>query len=345
MRQGFLNTTLYIIYTFINFILFYFCLIVLINIFSVVNISNKKPILITGSHRSGSTWTGRMIAHSPAVALIEEPFNLNNHNIWLSKLEYWFQYVYNENEEKFLDEFGDCLQFRFPLLRSVRANPSLKNFIKISYNYFYTAKYKLLMKRPLVKDPLAIFSTAWLEKQFNMSVIVLIRHPAAFAGSLKIANWVHPFNHFLRQPQLIEHHLLKYKQEIEKFSGTTQNIIDQAILLWNLIHHMIINYKYTKPNWIFIKHETLSRNPILEFGRLYKKLDLQYSKRIQQKIKQFSFVRPHKNNNNNIIRNSQSNIFSWKDRLTTDEVIRIKEGTHEIASQFYSEQDWHELFK
>jgi len=35
-----------------------------------------KPILVTGSHRSGTTWAGRVLAFSPTpLGYIWEPFN------------------------------------------------------------------------------------------------------------------------------------------------------------------------------------------------------------------------------------------------------------------------------
>ena len=38
-----------------------------------------RPILVTGSHRSGSTWVGKMIASHPRVAYVEEPFNAHQY--------------------------------------------------------------------------------------------------------------------------------------------------------------------------------------------------------------------------------------------------------------------------
>ena len=38
----------------------------------------------------------------------------------------------------------------------------------------------------------------------------------------------------------------------------------------------------------------------------------------------------------------KSNILSWKKRLTIDEIEKIKEKTHIIASKFYTEEDWTE---
>ena len=61
--------------------------------------SNKNPILLTGSHRSGSTWTGKMLAFSNEIAYIHEPFNLNhNPGIFKARFENWFPYIFHGNE-------------------------------------------------------------------------------------------------------------------------------------------------------------------------------------------------------------------------------------------------------
>jgi hypothetical protein len=36
---------------------------------------SKRPIRVTGIHRSGSTWVGQTIAQSPDVIYIAEPFH------------------------------------------------------------------------------------------------------------------------------------------------------------------------------------------------------------------------------------------------------------------------------
>jgi hypothetical protein len=42
----------------------------------------------------------------------------------------------------------------------------------------------------------------------------------------------------------------------------------------------------------------------------------------------------------NIISDPIDPVFQWKKRLTIDEINKIEDKTHEIASQFYSEADW-----
>ena len=44
----------------------------------LIEVMHTKPILVTGSHRSGTTWVGKMLAATGSVGYIHEPFNLKN---------------------------------------------------------------------------------------------------------------------------------------------------------------------------------------------------------------------------------------------------------------------------
>ena len=324
--------------------------------------SKKKPILITGSHRSGSTWTGRMLSLAPNVAYIHEPFNIHHRpGICKAKFKYHFPYICSENEKAYLKHLKECLNFKYNYFEELKIAKSFKDIARAQLYYIRFAKNRILKMRPLVKDPIAIFSAEWLAKRFNMDVVVLIRHPAAFTGSLKMANWSHPFDHFLQQPLLIKQYLYEYKSEIEKFSKNRKNIVDQAILLWNLIHHVILIYQKNNPNWVFVRHEDLSMRPLAEFRTIYSKLDLDFSPEVEEEIKVFStsdllpksktLFKPKvkilkkrlaDDHSEKRKRNSRSNIWSWQQRLTADEVRKIKRETSAIARKFYSEKDWNE---
>ena len=131
--------------------------------------------------------------------------------------------------------------------------------------------------RPLIKDPIAIMSADWIASKFNMDVLVLIRHPAAFAGSLKKTNWFFPFSHFLKQPSLMNSHLYPFEAEIRTFAKKKQDIIEQAVLLWKIIHYMILKYRAEHRDWIFIQHEDLSQDPLHYFRILFGRLNLEFS--------------------------------------------------------------------
>jgi hypothetical protein len=71
--------------------------------------ANKKSILVTGSHLSGSTWTGRMLSLSPSVAYIHEPFNLHHRpGICKAKFNYWFPYMESEKKNSLFPSLFIC---------------------------------------------------------------------------------------------------------------------------------------------------------------------------------------------------------------------------------------------
>src|SRR5262250_2445186 len=166
--------------------------------------ASGKPILVTGSHRSGTTWVGKMIASSPSVGYIQEPFFPGRRpGICGVTFPYPFAYVTDENGAVFYDHMKATLSFQFQFGAALAA---LKTPRDVAIMLKYGTEFCLSRARraiPLVKDPLAVFSAEWLARRFDMRVIVMIRHPAAFACSIRRLNWRYNFSHFLQQPLLM----------------------------------------------------------------------------------------------------------------------------------------------
>jgi hypothetical protein len=304
------------------------------------SVALKNPILITGSPRSGTTWVGKIIAKSPKVHYVHEPFNFEKPTCSCGvKFDSWFFYISKANEAIYLNH--------------------IKHILNSPFNYFNVLNYikeTLVTKRlrylkniptsfstiPLLKDPLAVISSEWLASTFGMKVIVLIRHPAAIASSYKRLNWSHPFSHFLNQPLLMTEHLYPFESQILDFANNERDIIDQAALLWKLIYHMVIQFQKSHNNWIFIRHEDLSRDPETGFQRIFNHLNLEFSDKIKQTVTKHSFSNYPIDSDNHfsIVRNSQKAIGQWKINLTLNEIERIRESVEQVSSAFYSEKDW-----
>ncbi len=307
---------------------------------------SKKPILVTGSHRSGSTWVGRMLAASPEVLYINEPFHIG-HDIGICGVHfnYWFTYVCNQNEGKYYHHIKRTINFHYNMLGKLRTAKKLRTILGAIVKYFLFLRYHFINIRPLLKDPLAIFSAEWLASKFDMHVVILIRHPAAFVSGLKMDNWTYDFSHFTKQPLLMKDHLYPFEDKIRKFEEEEQSIVDQAAFLWILIHYMIKKYKEKHPDWVFVRHEDLSRDPLNGFQKLFHRLDLPFTQNIKEIIRWHCFPSDsyYLNNNNrfnSLQRNSAANIWNWKARLTEVEIERIKSQVQDISKEFYSEQEW-----
>jgi hypothetical protein len=191
---------------------------------------------------------------------------------------------------------------------------------------------------------MAVFSAEWIAETFDAQVVVVVRHPAAFASSIKLDGWTHPFSHFSDQPALIEDHLEPFRKEIDAFAREEHDILDQAALLWRLIHHTIADYRSRHPEWLVIRHEDLSRDPIQGFGYLFEALNLPYTEDVQEAIRRStSRSNPVDRDPNPHLfhsRDSRANVDNWRHRLTPSEVERIRARVADVSPFFYSDDDW-----
>ena len=302
----------------------------------------QKPILVTGSHRSGSTWTGKMLSASNEVDYIHEPFLVDvKIGVNPQPFDNWFHYICEENEGNYERIFRHILNFNYPLVENIQKIRTAKNLAKLTRDQFLFLLYKMKKSRPLMKDPIAFFSAEWLYQKFDMDILVLIRHPAAFCSSLKIKDWRFDFHNFLNQPLLIRDYLYPFEKEIRAYTLREHDIIDQSILLWNCIHYTVQKYQQKYPEWLYIRHEDLSRDPVGQFQLVYQKLHLSFSADSQKEIELSSGTHnPHEQTKNEFKRNSQENIMNWKNRLSPEEIEKIRERTAPIANAFYAEEEW-----
>jgi hypothetical protein len=302
------------------------------------------PILVTGSHRSGTGWTSHMICTAPSVAEIMEPFNLRRHRpgIFNAKPTHWFPYVCGDNEQAFLAPMDDMLGFHYRPLAGLMAVRSGKDVGRLGRDWYRFARNRRMAKRPLIKDPIAFFSAGWLADTFGMDVVALIRHPAGFALSLKRLGWTHPFEHFSAQPLLMRDYLWPFEREIEEAAKNPPPVFDQAILLWRLIHHVMLEYRRTRPNWGFFRLEDVARDPVGSFQDIYERLGLRFDERTEQVVLQHSDPsNPRESKDpSDVKRDSRRSVWLWKDRLTQTEIDYIRSGVEDVSQEFYTDTDW-----
>lgn len=299
---------------------------------------SKQPILVTGAHRSGSTWVGNMIGKSEEVCYMLEPFNFHyGPGICNAPFEYHFPYVTAANEARYIEPIQQTLAFRYHFWRellSVRSKFQLRRCFRDAAAF---RRAKMKEQRPLFKDPIAFFSAEWLAERFGFRVVVLIRHPAAFASSIKRLDWSHPFEDFLKQPTLMNGFLKPYRAQIEDFAANPRDQVDQAILLWNMIYGTVLRYREDHRDWIFLSHEDISMDPVTHFRELFEALDLAFTPEVE------THIRSHTDGSNpaespegaTILKmDSKTNIYNWKKRLSAEEIERIEKGTGETAKHF-----------
>lgn len=330
----------------------------------------NNPILVTGIHRSGSTFTGKMLTQDSRVGYIQEPYN----KVYgLEIIDKYFQYTTSQNisveMQQALDDliylrkatykissetdFDRSLNNRWELLKELVENRNIRNTLDYAGKFvfrsraqlqFYLAKYNPLVMRVLLKDPIACLSSQYLHRTYNMDVVVLIRHPLSFIASIKRLEWGFNFNNFLEQKDLMSDHLNPYREEIEKINNRqdSKNIVEKGCLLWNCIYKVLSTYIDQNPSFIVCKHEDIATRPVASFEQLYKKLGLNLTPGVIKKIKEYTSctnsIAALQNSVHQLKRDSSKITDQWKSILDEDEIVYIKGKTDAIASLFYDQE-------
>jgi len=301
-----------------------------------------KPILVTGAHRSGTTWVGKMLALAPGVAYIHEPFNPRTAaGLSPARFDRYFTVVTSENEARYRPGLEQTVRFRYGLGAQLRSLRGVADVARTGRDLARVGRNRLTAKRPLVKDPIALLSAEWLAESFGMDVVVLIRHPAAFAASLKRLGWKHSFATFIqdgRVPEVVR----PYEAEIRERAERPGEILTQAALLWRLLYNAVDGYRERHPDWEFVRHEDASAEPVATFERLYSTLGLELTPAAREAIARASapdnpaeLSTPHA-----VELDSAASLGRWREDLTAEEVETLRERTRDVWPRFYSDEDW-----
>lgn len=311
-------------------------------------LSGSAPILVTGAPRSGSTWVGNILALDRDAAYIHEPFN--NHcsaGCCRAGFREVFTYVTPETEGPYVAALRDTIAWKYSLGAELRSLRTPRQAARMARDFAYFETMRRRGARTILKDPLALFSADWLARRFGCQVVVVIRHPAAFVASLRAAGWsrVH-FAIFADQPPLMRDRLAPYAEAIAAAARATPDAIDAGALLWNILHHHIERLRQEHPDWIFVRHEDLSRNPAPEFRAIFDRLSLDFSDDVRRSLEaytrnggaltRFSLFGARRRT----VRDSRENIFAFRKRLSPEEIARVRAATAPLADLFYADADW-----
>lgn len=310
----------------------------------------RRPILVAGAHRTGTTWVGKMLAAGPGVAYISEPLNVwHRPGVMRAAVQHWYTYITPKNQADYLIPFQETLRFQYHAWLELRSLRSMHDLLRMGRDSSIFLAGKLRNQRPLLKDPFAIFSAPWFAQALDCQVVITVRHPAAFASSLKRLNWPFDFNNLLAQPALMNDWLEPFRQDmLEQTSGiqgeAQGDIIAQASLLWRMVYEVAARHREQNPEFQVVRHEDLSLDPVQGYQTLYRSLGLEFTPAVEQAIlnssssenpTELSQKRVHA-----VRLDSRANLHNWKRRLLPEEIQRIRAITADIAQIYYPEIEW-----
>jgi hypothetical protein len=188
------------------------------------------------------------------------------------------------------------------------------------------ARHRARGHRPLLKDPIAVFSAEWLADRLDADVVVTIRHPAGFASSLARLGWTHRFEQLADQPLLLRDHLGPFAAEIRAHAERPRPVLEQAALLWRAIYATVLRYQERHPDWLFVRHEDAVRNPLGVYEALYDRLGLQLTGAARRAIREQT--------------DGGDPGDVWRTRLSAQELAWLRAATADVSPAFYADDEW-----
>ena len=307
--------------------------------------NSTGPILITGAHRSGTTWVGKALKAAPGVSMIYEPFNCQcRKGICSAGWPAWYMHVHKGNEESFQGPLQDTLAYRYNFREGLRNVANAKDVAHCVRDYSVFTYSRFTSKRPIVKDPIALLSAEWLVDQFDMQVLLMVRHPVAFICSLRERDWRFDFSNFTKQSALMDGLLKGFRKEIEQAALVPPSFIVHAALLWKILYTVIEKYRARHPGWLVVRHEDLAINPQGMFPKIFESLGLKYTQSSRRQVLKITDgAMPYRGRNGGVHqlkRNSKMVATQWKGRLSIEDICIVKEIVWEVFLEFYEEHDW-----
>lgn len=306
----------------------------------------SRPLLVTGSHRSGTTWAGHILLALPGMVYISEPFHRHHRpGICRARVEHWYPYITQVNEGVFLDPVREMLNFRYHWGAEMRALGSLRDLGRTLRDGSAFLRGRLAREaRPLVKDPLALLSTGWWIERFHAQALVLVRHPAAVVSSLKRLAWKFSFRNFTQQPLLMQVLPLELKEEVANAAAHPPPHLERWALLWKVLYDFVDRERGNWQGAVVMRHEDLAMDPLGGFERLCVRMDLPFTSKVEARIKALSSSEHPREAETGrafqLQRDSRGLVQVWRERLEPGEIELVRALTEPVAGRFYGDEDW-----
>ena len=304
-----------------------------------MNNGSKTSIVLTGSHRSGTTWVASVLRSAGGYILLE-PMNIGiKHPYgWPAIVDEWYPLPEQSDMNTLNFHYRRLVSLQGDWHLALRESSSLKDLARVLREYVRLVKARRNGCFPIIKDPFSLLLLNELE--FPIRSVVLVRHPVAFVKSVLRKKWTYPLVSLKRKFDILGDRSSCANKAFSENSHRLNDPVVNAALIWLFLHEQIAGMRGSA---YLVRHEDLSIDPIINFQKLFEYLGLTMSENSMEHIKRStrgSTVTPDSNKTHVLKRDSQKLAFSWRAQMPAEFIKTIREVAEPIASIFYSDDDW-----
>ncbi|MCI0394404.1 MAG: sulfotransferase [Chloroflexi bacterium] len=280
----------------------------------------RRPLLIAGHGRSGTTWVGNVFATARRALYCFEPGSpvIMGHG----GAETWFRYLQPGDHDRLFEQAFDAAFRGLPYGRRWRR----------------AAWHRLLPGyRIVVKEVAAFMCLEWLAGRYDPAVLVVIRHPCpTILSELKQGTDAERSRQaILHQSRLWAGPLEPYRAVLE----SAQTPLEILAAIWASRHRVLADALACHPEWQVVFYEALCAGPVAQFRHLFQAFGLAWTRQVEQYV-------IHSSTNHALglysgKRLSAGQADKWQREMTPTEIESIRCTVDAFALPFYrTTADW-----
>jgi hypothetical protein len=318
--------------------------------------TSRSPVVVTGMARSGTSWVGRLLQASGELTYVNEPLNPehppgHSPGVLGATVDQGYQYIHHGSDDRWLAAFNDTVRLRYHVGAELRRNRSPYDLARMARYATSFLLGRVLGRRALVDDPYAMLASEWLADRVGCRVVVVVRDPAAIAGSWKRLGWTTDLGELLHQPALMRDWLEPYRGQMEALAAAPEDLPGRVGMLWRLLHLVVAEYARRCAGLRIVRYEDLAADPLPAFADLYADLGLHFDQRARRAVVRSTTGNARRRAHHwSLSRNglsktgyrpmdSRANLAAWRRQLGAEEVARVRALTAGVADRWYPPQD------
>lgn len=231
-----------------------------------------RPIFVTGNGRSGTSWIGEMLGFAPNVLYYREPCHPRRNGMDpASSEQIW---------SKIVPEDGQDIFFERTLSRAFQGH----FWRGCGFSLTDYSNRAVISPRVIVKEVASFASTEWVYKTWFPEVLVIMRHPGAYAESVRK---LHQGPSELTRLELLTTNPIlmgKYKDMISAALSHVNSGVDASIVAWAIRTRVYLDAKAHHQDWRLVHYENIARAPVEEMKKIYCALSLSWNEDVKTRI-------------------------------------------------------------
>jgi hypothetical protein len=271
----------------------------------------KKPVILAGSGRSGTTWLGNILAANPNVRILFEPFD--HRRVPAASLLPLRAYA----------RLGEPKREWEPLMQQVLTGAISNEWV----NRQSSPWQRWFSSRLLIKTIRAHLMLGWISQQYGTPIVYVTRHPCAVVHSRLKLGWETHLDVFLSQPCLITDYLAPYLEIIKE----AETVVARHAVMW-CVENIVPLHQLDRFDWIFCTYEKLYTAPEVEAERILSQLNMQQTIFTRWAIRRVSMVaRP-----DSAIISDDNPLLDWQRHLSPENITTVLDIVAAFGIGLYS---------